>query len=100
MVKKHGNIYIEDVIPKGTYPGQTTDNKAATVMNLLAVHENMSDQTVYNIVKAMFDHRKDLIAVHKEAENIKLENQKAAATPTPWHPGALKYYAEKGVKLK
>ena len=100
MVKKYGNIYIEDVIPKGTYPGQTTDNRQATVMNLLAANENMSEQTAYNITKAMFDHRKDLIAVHKEAENIKLENQKENATPTPWHPGALKFYKEKGVKMK
>lgn len=48
----------------------------------------------------MFDHRKDFITVHKEAENIKLDNQKEAATPTPWHPGALKFYKERGVKLK
>jgi TRAP-type uncharacterized transport system substrate-binding protein len=37
--------------------------------------------------------------VHKEAENFKLENQKTAATPVPFHPGAAKYYAEKGIKL-
>ena len=100
MVKKYGNIYVEDVIPKGTYPGQTTDNRQATVMNILVANENMSEQTAYNITKAMFDHRKDLIAVHKEAENIKLENQKESATPTPWHPGALKFYKEKGVNMK
>jgi TRAP transporter TAXI family solute receptor len=100
MAKKYGNIYVQDVIPKGTYPGQTTDNPQATVQNLLVAHENMSEQTAYNIVKAMFDHRKDLITVHKEAENIRHENQKETATPTPWHPGALKYYKEKGVKLK
>jgi TRAP-type uncharacterized transport system substrate-binding protein len=40
-----------------------------------------------------------LIAVHKEATNIKLENQKTIATPIPFHPGAVKYFAEKGVKL-
>src|SRR5688500_638719 len=33
MNKKYGNLYVEDAIPKGTYPGQTTDNKQATVMN-------------------------------------------------------------------
>jgi uncharacterized protein len=100
MVKKYGNIYVQDVIPKGTYPGQTVDNRQSTVMNLLVAHENMSEQTVYNILKTMFDHRKELIAVHKEAENIKHESQKESASPTPWHPGALKYYREVGVKLK
>ena len=37
--------------------------------------------------------------VHQESANIKLENQQAAASPIPFHPGALKYFAEKGVKL-
>jgi TRAP-type uncharacterized transport system substrate-binding protein len=37
--------------------------------------------------------------VHKEAENFKLESQKASASPIPFHPGAAKYFAEKGVKL-
>jgi len=37
--------------------------------------------------------------VHKEAANFKLENQKATASPIPWHPGAVKYFAEHGIKL-
>jgi TRAP-type uncharacterized transport system substrate-binding protein len=75
------------------------DNHQATVMNILVAHESMDDQTAYNIVKAIFDHKADVVAVHKEAANIKLENQKASATPVPFHPGALKYFAEKGVKV-
>jgi TRAP transporter TAXI family solute receptor len=99
MNKKYGNLYVEDVIPKSTYPGMTADNKQVTVMNILVANENLSEQTAYNIVKAIFDHRKDLIAVHKEAENFKLENQKTASSPLPWHPGALKYFKERGVKM-
>jgi hypothetical protein len=38
--------------------------------------------------------------VHKESENFTLENQKASASPIPFHPGAIKYFAERGVKLK
>ena len=67
--------------------------------NLLVAHQNMDDKTAYNIVKAVFDHRDELIRVHKEAENIKLENQKTAASSIPWHPGAIKFFAEKGIKL-
>jgi TRAP-type uncharacterized transport system substrate-binding protein len=63
------------------------------------VNENMDEKTAYNIVKTIFDKREEVVAVHKEAANIKLENQKTAATPIPFHPGALKYFAEKGVKL-
>jgi hypothetical protein len=63
-------------------------------------HESMDDKTAYNIVKTIFDKRDELIRVHKEAENIKLENQKKEASPIPWHPGAMKYFAEKGLKLQ
>jgi uncharacterized protein len=99
MNQKYGNLYIEDTIPKTVYKGMDADNKQATVMNLLVAHEKMDEKTAYNIVKTIFDRKADLVAVHKEAENFKLENQKTSATPIPFHPGAAKYFAEKGVKL-
>ncbi len=99
MVKKHGNIYIADVIPKTTYPGMDKDNQATAVANLLVANANMSDETVYNIVKTIFDKRPDLIAVHKTAADITLERQKPDASPVPWHPGAVKYFKEKGLKF-
>ena len=76
------------------------DNHQATVMNLLVANQSMDEKTAYEIVKTVFEHREELIRVHKEAANFKLENQKTAATGgIPWHPGALKYFKEKGVKL-
>ncbi len=99
MNQKYGNLYVEDVIPKETYKGMEADNKQATVMNILVANESMDDKTAYNIVKTIFDKRDDLIAVHKEAANFKLESQKASASPLPYHPGAAKYFAEKGIKL-
>jgi TRAP transporter TAXI family solute receptor len=100
MNKKYGNLYVKDVIGKDIYKGMDADNQQSTVMNLLVAHENMDDKTAYNIVKTFFDKREELIRAHKEAENIKLENQKTEASPIPWHPGAVKYYAEKGIKIK
>jgi len=99
MNAKWGNLYIQEAITKDTYKGMDADNKQATVMNILVAHETMDEKTAYNIVKTIFDKRDELIAVHKEAANFKLENQKAAATPVPFHPGALKFFAEKGVKV-
>ena len=99
MNKKYGNLYVQDVIPKETYKGMEADNHQATVMNILVAHESMDDKTAYNIVKAIFDRKDDIVAVHKEAANFKLESQKASASPIPFHPGALKYFAEKGIKV-
>jgi TRAP transporter TAXI family solute receptor len=100
MNKKYGQLYVEDVIPKAMYRGMDVDNRQATVWNILVSNENLSDQTAYNIVKTIFDHKADLVAVHKESENFLLENQKASASPIPFHPGAIKYFAERGIKLK
>ena len=99
MNRKYGNLYVEDTIPKDIYKGMDHDNKQATVMNILVVHENMDEKTAYSIVKTMFEKRDDLIAAHKEATNLRLDGQKQAATPIPYHPGAARYFAEKGVKL-
>jgi hypothetical protein len=99
MNKKYGNLYVEDSIPKATYRGMDADNKQATVMNILVANANMDDQTAYNIVKTIFEKRDDLINVHKAAVHFKLENQKNSATPLPFHPGAAKYFAERGIKV-
>jgi len=100
MNQKYGQLYVEDRIPKETYKGMDADNRQTTVMNLLVAHQNMDEKTAYNIVKTVFEKREELIRVHKEAENFKLESQKtAAAGGIPWHPGAVRYFKEKGVKL-
>jgi uncharacterized protein len=100
MNKKYGKLYVKDTISKDVYHGMEKDNHIATVNNLLVANQNMDDKTAYNIVKAVFDHKDDLVRTHKEAENIKLENQKKDASPVPWHPGAVKYFAEKGIKIQ
>src|SRR5213080_3043043 len=100
MNRKYGELYVQDVIPKDMYRGMDADNRQATVMNLLVAHQNMDEKTAYDIVKAVFDHKEELVRVHKEAENFKLENQKKEASPIPWHPGAVKYFSEKGIKLQ
>jgi len=99
MNKKYGPLYVEDTIGKATYRGMESDNKIATVWNILVTHEKMSEQAAYNIVKTIFEKRADLIAVHSEAENIKLEFQKNATTPIPFHPGAIRYITERGGKF-
>ena len=100
MTKKYGNIYIKDVIPMRMYKGMEADNQAATVTNLLAVHKDMDEKTAYTITKTLWEHRVDLVRVHAEAVNIKPENQKAEASSIPWHPGAIKFFAEQGIKIK
>ncbi|MBU3631190.1 TAXI family TRAP transporter solute-binding subunit [Polynucleobacter sp. AP-Melu-500A-A1] len=99
MNKKYGNLYFPTVIPKATYSGMAKDNKVAAVANILVVNANMSNEDAYKIVKAIFDNQLDLVRSHAEYINIKLENQKANATPVAYHPGAMKYFKEKNIKV-
>jgi TRAP transporter TAXI family solute receptor len=99
MVKKYGPLYVKDVIPAKSYPGQETANQITTVWNVLLADERMSDQLAYDIVKTVFDHKDDLIRVHAEAKNFDYKYQTPGAAVIPFHSGAKKYFAEKGVKL-
>ena len=100
MNKKYGPLYVRDTIAPKSYPGQEQPNQVATVWNIIIARADMPDQVAYNIVKTIFEKRDDLILVHKEAQNFDLKHQSAAAASIPYHPGAAKYFGEKGVKLQ
>jgi uncharacterized protein len=100
MNKRHGPLYVRYVIPARAYSGLVRDVSIAGVWNILVASQKMSDQVAYDIVKTIFDHRAELAGVHREAENISLDWQRSNATPIPFHPGAIKYFTEKGVRPK
>jgi uncharacterized protein len=99
MLKKYGPLYVKDTIPAKTYPGQETAAQIVTVWNVLVADAKLNDQLAYDIVKTLFDRKEDLVRVHAEARNFDLKNQSDSAAVIPYHPGAKKYFAEKGVKL-
>ncbi len=98
MNAKYGKLYSAGVIAKGAYPGQDKDNQIVDVWNILVTGNRMSDDDAYKIVKTLVEKKADLVAVHKEAEAFSLENQVQERSPIPFHPGALRYFKEKGVK--
>jgi TRAP transporter TAXI family solute receptor len=100
MNAKYGRLYAAGVIPKTTYKGMDADNKNNSVWNIMAVNASMSDELAYNLTKTMLEKRDDLALVHKEALNIKTEWQTSDRAGVPWHPGALKYFKEKGIKVE
>jgi len=99
MNKKYGQLYVPGTIPAKTYPGQDKDGQIAVVWNLLVARADMPDQVAYTILKTIFDKKQELINVHKEAASFDYKNQSNAAAAIPFHPGAIKYFAEHGIKL-
>lgn len=100
MNKKYGPLYSKGVIAQKTYPGQTRDSATVDVWAVLVTDDKMSDQSAYNIVKTLFDKKPELMMAARDTEYMTYENQFGGASPIPFHPGALKYFAEKGFKPK
>src|SRR5215207_2934569 len=98
MNAKYGKLYTSAKIKGGSYPGTDKDNSIAEVWNILVTGDRMSDEVAYNIVKTVIEKKADLVAVHKEAESFSLDNQVQERSPIPFHPGALRYFKEQGVK--
>lgn len=83
-------------IPAGTYGGQ--DQVVETVGNwtTVFVHEDMDEEVAYNIVKAIFENKEDLVKAHSFFTDLEPENIIGSAI-APVHPGAERYYQEVGV---
>lgn len=98
MVAKYGPFYFVGTIPKGTYAGMEADAPVAAVTNLLVAHERMEEPLAYQITRVLLEHTPELVAVHKAAQEITLKSA-VIGSPVPFHPGALRYFKEKGIKV-
>ncbi len=96
IVDKVGTPYLKAVIPAGTYTGQDKDVPTAAVPNFLVVREDMKEAEVYALTKAIFDNLADLQASHVAAKSISIKDA-MKGSPVPFHPGAARYFKEKGV---
>jgi len=98
LVKKYGPLYVKGIVKAHSYPGQEKDAQVADVWNVLVVNQKMDEKLVHDVVKTLFERKADLVAVHSEAANLDLATQYQGGSPIPFHPGAARYFAEKGVK--
>jgi TRAP transporter TAXI family solute receptor len=97
MNAKYGKLYAAGTIKAGAYAGTDKDNTIVDVWNILVTGDKMTDDTAYSIVKTLVEKKDELVAVHKEAEAFSIENQKQEKSPIPFHPGALRYFRERGI---
>jgi TRAP transporter TAXI family solute receptor len=98
MNKKFGPLYSAGTLPAKIYPGLAKDPATVDVWAVLLTSEKMSDKVAYDTVKTLFEKKPDLVVVARDAQYMTFENQFSGNTPIPFHPGALKFFAEKGFK--
>lgn len=95
MSAKYGPVYYKSTIPKGVYTGIDYDTPVCGVANIIVCHEAMDETLAYQITKVIFERQPELVAIHKEATNLTLENG-ASNKALPYHKGAARYFKEKG----
>lgn len=90
------NFYTKTVIPAGTYNGTDKDTPALAIKATLAVNANLDENIVYEMCKALFENLDALGTAHAKGKEV---SAKAAVTgvSVPFHPGAVKYFSEKGL---
>ena len=87
---------IRDDLPSTTYTGMTGDVVCVAIQATLVASKDLSEDVVYELVKAMFDNKDALTEGHAKFGFLDPEAASAGAT-VPMHPGAEKYYKEVGV---
>ena len=86
------------IIKAGTYPGQNKDVKTIAQPNLLVCHQDVDEDVIYQLTKTLFENSAFLRQVHKMGAWVTLDNA-LSGLPAPLHPGAYKYYKEKGLNI-
>jgi len=96
VVDKIGPPFKSVIIPANTYSGQDKDVPTAAVINYLVTSSAVSDDLAYRMTKLIYESLPELANAHASGREIKLENA-ATGSPVPLHPGAIRYYKEKGL---
>ena len=95
-LRKQQPYYAEVPLPANTYKGQTAAVPTLAVMAVWTTHDAVPDNVAYEVTKALYENTAIMGQVHVQGKNINLANALAVGT-APIHPGALKYYKEKGI---
>jgi len=88
----------DSVIPKGTYKQQTEDHKTVGVFNFGIAHKDLPEDLVYAITKAVLENNAQMVKGHAASKETVLQNWNRN-TFLPFHPGAVRYYKEKGISV-
>jgi TRAP transporter TAXI family solute receptor len=96
QLQKEQPYYAKVTLPANTYKGQTQPVDTLAVLAVWATHDGVSDAMAYEVTKSLFENLPVMGQVHVQGKNITTGTALAVGT-TPIHPGALKYYKEKGI---
>jgi len=95
-LRKKQPYYAQVTLPPGTYKGQTQPVQTLAVMAIWATNDSLPEQTAYEVTKALYENTETLGQVHPKGKEISLKTALLSVS-IPLHPGAERYYREKGL---
>ena len=96
LVEKYP-FYTKYAIPGNSYKGISEDKQTVAVVATYIVSDDLSEDLVYNMTKALFDNADEIAKAHPKGAELNAEYS-VSGISIPIHPGALKYYKEVGVR--
>jgi TRAP transporter TAXI family solute receptor len=88
--------YAKATIPAGLYPNNPQATQTYGVLATVVASSKTSPDTVYQVVKAVFDNFDEFKKLHPALAHLKPENMVKDGLSAPLHEGAVRYYKEKG----
>jgi TRAP transporter TAXI family solute receptor len=96
QLQKRQPFYTNVKLPANTYKGQTEAVDTLAVMAVWATHDGVPENVAYEVTKALYENVAIMGQVHVQGKNISLQTAMAVGN-VPFHPGALRYFREKGI---
>jgi TRAP transporter TAXI family solute receptor len=90
-------FYVRASIPGGMYNSNPQETKTFGVRALLVASADLDDNTAYEVVKSVFENLENFKTLHPVFSTLDVADMVAKARIAPLHPGAEKYYREKGL---
>lgn len=90
-------FYVKTIIPGGMYAGNKTDTETFGVKASLLTSDKMSDTTVYNITKSVFENFDNFRTLHPVFATLEKDDMVKKGNSAPLHPGAERYFKEAGL---
>ena len=97
-LKEMNGAYTECTIPGGTYEGIDEDVTTVAVKAIIIANDDVTEEEAYTIVSTIFENKDEIAAAHAKGAELDLEY--ASECGLPYHAGAAKYFAEKGIEVK
>ncbi|MBO4331109.1 MAG: TAXI family TRAP transporter solute-binding subunit [Oscillospiraceae bacterium] len=97
LQSKYG-FYTAVTVAADTYSCLTGDVQCAAVMATIIASNDLKEDAVYSFLKGLFDYKDEISAAHNKGNELDL-NTAVSGISIPFHPGAQKFYAEKGISI-